>query len=33
MDPADVAETIVFVLTRPDHVELPTISGNTMDKL
>jgi NADP-dependent 3-hydroxy acid dehydrogenase YdfG len=33
MDLADVADTIVFALTRPDHVELTDSSVNTTDKL
>lgn len=33
MDPADVADTIVFALSRPDHVELTDISVNTTDKI
>lgn len=33
LDPADVAEAIVFAVTRPDHVELPDITVNTTDKL
>ncbi|MFC7141383.1 SDR family oxidoreductase [Halosimplex aquaticum] len=33
MDPADVAETVVFTLTRPDRVELTDISVNSTDKL
>ncbi|WP_436923444.1 SDR family oxidoreductase [Halosimplex amylolyticum] len=33
MDPADVAETIVFALSRPDHVELTDIGVNTTEKL
>jgi len=32
MDPADVADTIVFALSRPDHVELTEISVNTTEK-
>ncbi|MFT4892011.1 MAG: NADP-dependent 3-hydroxy acid dehydrogenase YdfG [Halobacteriales archaeon] len=32
MDPADVADTIVFALSRPDHVELTDISVNTTEK-
>lgn len=31
--PADVAETIVFAVSRPDHVELPDLTVNTTDKL
>lgn len=33
LDPADVAETIVFAVSRPSHVELPDITVNTTDKL
>lgn len=33
MDPADVAETAVFALTRPDHVELTEIGIDTTEKL
>lgn len=33
LDPDDVAETIVFAVSRPDHVELPDITVNTTDKL
>jgi len=33
MDPADVAETIVFALSRPAHVELTDLTVNTTDKL
>jgi NADP-dependent 3-hydroxy acid dehydrogenase YdfG len=33
MDPADVADTIVFVLSRPDHVELTDITVNTTEKI
>jgi NADP-dependent 3-hydroxy acid dehydrogenase YdfG len=33
MEPAEVGETIVFALTRPEHVELTDISVNTTDKL
>jgi hypothetical protein len=32
MDPADVAETIAFAVSRPDHVELTSISVDTTDK-
>ncbi|MFB6186709.1 MAG: oxidoreductase, partial [Halobacteriaceae archaeon] len=32
MDPVDIADTIVFALTRPDHVELTEISVNTTEK-
>ena len=32
MDPVDVAETIAFVLSRPDHVELTEVSVDTTDK-
>lgn len=33
LDPADVAETVLFAASRPDHVELPDITVNTTDKL
>lgn len=33
LEPADVAETIAFAVSRPDHVELPEITVNTTDKL
>ncbi|WP_415380650.1 SDR family oxidoreductase [Halosimplex sp. TS25] len=33
LGPEDVAETIVFAVSRPDHVELPEITVNTTDKL
>jgi NADP-dependent 3-hydroxy acid dehydrogenase YdfG len=33
MDPSDVAETVEFVVSRPDHVEIPSLSVNTTDKL
>lgn len=33
MDPADIADTIVFALSRPDHVELTDISVDTTDKI
>jgi len=33
LDPADVASTIAFVLSRPNHVEIPDITVNTTDKL
>jgi NADP-dependent 3-hydroxy acid dehydrogenase YdfG len=33
MDPADVAETIVFAVSRPAHVEIPDITVNTTDKI
>lgn len=33
MDPADIAETVVFALTRPARVELTEISVDTTDKL
>lgn len=33
MAPSDVAETIEFVVSRPDHVEIPSVSVNTTDKL
>lgn len=33
LDPADVAESIVFAVSRPDHVEIPDITVNTTDKL
>lgn len=33
LDPADVAETILFAVSRPDRVELPDITVNTTDKL
>ncbi|MFB6253852.1 MAG: SDR family oxidoreductase [Halobacteriaceae archaeon] len=33
MDPVDIADTIVFTLTRPDHVELTDISVNTTEKI
>jgi NADP-dependent 3-hydroxy acid dehydrogenase YdfG len=33
LDPADVASTIEFVLSRPDHLEIPEITVNTTDKL
>ena len=32
MDPADVAETIVFAVSRPEHVELTEVSVNTTEK-
>ncbi|MFW5920054.1 MAG: SDR family oxidoreductase [Halanaeroarchaeum sp.] len=32
MDPADVAETIVFAVSRPEHVELTEIGVNTTEK-
>lgn len=33
MDPGDVAETVEFVVSRPAHVEIPSLSVNTTDKL
>lgn len=33
LDPADVAEAIVFAVSRPEHVELPEMTVNTTDKL
>jgi hypothetical protein len=33
MDPVDVAETIVFAVSRPEHVELTEISVNSTEKL
>jgi len=33
MDPSDVAETVEFVVSRPGHVEIPSLSVNTTDKL
>ena len=33
LDPADVAEAIVFAVSRPDHVEIPDVTVNTTDKL
>ncbi len=33
MDPADVADTIVFAVSRPAHVELSEITVDTTDKL
>lgn len=33
LKPEDVAETIVFTVSQPDHVELPEITVNTTDKL
>jgi NADP-dependent 3-hydroxy acid dehydrogenase YdfG len=33
LDPTDVAESIVFTVSRPDHVEIPDITVNTTDKL
>ncbi|NHN47963.1 SDR family oxidoreductase [Halostella sp. JP-L12] len=33
MAPTDVAESIVFAVSRPDHVEIPDITVNTTDKL
>lgn len=33
MDPDDVAETVVFAISRPDHVELTEISVDTTEKL
>ncbi|MCU4742672.1 SDR family oxidoreductase [Natronoglomus mannanivorans] len=33
LDPADVAEAVVFAVSRPEHVELPEITVNTTDKL
>lgn len=33
LDPADVATTIVFAVSRPDHVELPEITVDTTDRL
>ncbi|MCU4974154.1 SDR family oxidoreductase [Halobacteria archaeon AArc-m2/3/4] len=33
LNPADVAEAIVFAVSRPAHVELPEITVNTTDKL
>lgn len=32
MDPADVAETVVFAVSRPEHVELTEIGVNTTEK-
>lgn len=32
LDPADVAETIAFALSRPDHVELTEIHVNSTAK-
>lgn len=33
LDPADVAETIVFAVSRPSHMEIPNITVNTTDKI
>lgn len=33
LDPADIAEVIVFAVSRPAHVEIPDITVNTSDKL
>lgn len=33
MAPGDVAETVAFVVSRPDHVELQSVSVDTTDKL
>lgn len=33
LDPADVAEAVVFAVSRPEHVELPEMTVNTTDKL
>jgi NADP-dependent 3-hydroxy acid dehydrogenase YdfG len=33
LDPSDVADAIVFAVSRPDHVELPDITVNSTDKL
>lgn len=32
MDPADIAETVVFAVSRPPHVELTQLSVDTTDK-
>lgn len=33
LDPGDVAESIVFAVSRPEHVEIPDVTVNTADKL
>jgi NADP-dependent 3-hydroxy acid dehydrogenase YdfG len=33
LDPADVADAIRYVVSRPDHVEIPDITVNTTEKL
>lgn len=33
LDPADVAETVVFAVSRPDHVEIPELTVNSTDKM
>jgi len=33
LDPADIAETVLFAVSRPEHVELPDIVVNSTDKL
>jgi hypothetical protein len=32
LDPADVAETVAFAVSRPDHVEIPELTVNSTDK-
>lgn len=32
LDPGDVADTVTFVLSRPEHVEIPSISVDSTDK-
>jgi NADP-dependent 3-hydroxy acid dehydrogenase YdfG len=33
LQPEDVAESIVFAVSRPDHVEIPDVTVNSSDKL
>lgn len=33
MDPADVAETVAFAVSRPDHVEMTEVSVDTTDRI
>jgi hypothetical protein len=33
LDPADVAETVAFAVSRPAHVEIPELTVNTTDKM
>lgn len=33
LEPADVADTVLFAVTRPPHVELPELTVNTTDKI
>lgn len=33
LEPGDVADTVLFAVTRPPHVELPELTVNTTDKI